>query len=152
MNLAGFGQSVSDGAGFLHGTRDQPRSVVDGRYQVTQRFDRVVDGISDGAGDIFSDAGLYGQITFGEVTEFVEQAQDRILVTTVLVLGVLFALLGFQQTLSAFPILQVDQYQQQDEGENTEQVGDLIIQVDAEQAELTAALVVGVKQLGARFQ
>jgi len=152
LDFAGLGQPVGDGAGFLHGGRDQPRGVVDGGDQVAQGLDGVVDGVGDSARDVLGHAGLHGQIAFGEVAQFVQQPQNGVLIAAVLLLGFLLALLAFEQAPPAFAILQVKQREQQDQGEHAEQIGDLIVERNAEQMKLAAAPCIGFEQPGARLQ
>ncbi len=54
--------------------------LVDGAHQVAQHADGVVDGIGNGAGDVFGDRGLHGEVAVGERRELIEQPQDGLLV------------------------------------------------------------------------
>ncbi len=55
--------------------------VVDGDYQVTQRLDREVDGVGDRPGNVFGYGCLHRQVAVCLWTEFIEQAQNRFLVS-----------------------------------------------------------------------
>ena len=70
--------------GLLRSRVDENRGVVDGRDELAQRVDRVVDGIRDRARDVLGDGRLDRQIAVGKARQLVEQAQDGLLVTLVL--------------------------------------------------------------------
>ncbi|MNM64695.1 hypothetical protein D3C81_761030 [compost metagenome] len=53
-------------------------------HQAAQFFHRIVDGIGDGARDVFRDGGLHRQVAIGHLLQFVHQAQDGRLVLVIL--------------------------------------------------------------------
>jgi hypothetical protein len=99
--------------------------IVDAADEHAQLFDRVVDRVRDGTGDVLGDRRRDRQIAVGEVAEFVHQAQDRVLILAVDRLGFTPALLGlFGLTLTLRQVgsgeqndqcnRQSDQHQQHD--------------------------------------
>ena len=96
------------GLGFLGSTGYLNGGQVDRGYQVTQLVNGVVDGVSDGTGEVFGYRRSYCQVTVCEVSNFVEQSQNRRLVPFVF-LG------GGRQTTVGFP-----HHHQADEDNRTE--------------------------------
>ncbi len=83
------------GLGFLHGGGDLAGGEVDGRHQIAQLVDGIVDRVSDGPGEVFSHRGGHGQVAVGEVFDFVQQTHDRVLVALVLLSGFTQLTVGF---------------------------------------------------------
>ena len=152
LNFAGFGQTVGDGAGFLHRGGDQPRSTVDRRHQVAQRFDGVVDRIGNRAGDVLGHAGLHRQVALGQIAQLVEQAQDGVLVAAVLILGFLLALFSLDQPLPAFTVLYIKQGNQQNQDQCAQHIGHLITHRNAQHGKLPTAFSVLIQQAGRGLQ
>ena len=74
QQLAGDALCLRRGAVDLFGRRRHPP------HQAAQFLDRVVDGIGDGARDVFRHGGLHRQVAVGDLLQFVHQAQDGRLV------------------------------------------------------------------------
>ena len=87
LMLRGFGQLHRGGLGILHRTRHLASGQVDGRHQLTQLINRIVNRVSNGAGEIFRDRSGYGQIAVGQVRDLIQQTHDRVLVTLVFLGG-----------------------------------------------------------------
>src|SRR5690606_4790225 len=85
--LGCFGQVHGRGLGFLGGGSYSYRSTTNRLYQSAHLVDRVVDGVGDGTGEVLGYCGLGGQVTIGQVGQFVQQSQDRVLVLFILLLG-----------------------------------------------------------------
>ena len=83
------------GLGFLHGSGDLAGGEVDGRDQIAQLVDGIVDRVGDGAGEVFGHRGGHGEVAVGEVFDFIEQAHDRVLVALVLLGGFAQLAIGF---------------------------------------------------------
>src|SRR5690606_24043096 len=81
--LGSFSQGHRCSLGFLGGTSYLNGGQVNRCYQVTQLVDGIVDGVSDGTGKVFGYRRRHRQVTVGEVGDFVEQSQNRRLVTFV---------------------------------------------------------------------
>src|SRR5690554_5395608 len=81
--FGGFGQVHGGTLGFLGCRGYLQGCLVNGLYQRPQLVDGVVDGVGDGAGEVLGYRGFGGQVTVGEVGNFVQQTQNRRLVTLV---------------------------------------------------------------------
>ncbi len=106
--LRSFGQVHCSRLGFLSGTGHLNGGLVNGSYQFTQLVDGVVDRVGDRTGEVFGNSRGHRQVTVREVADFVEQSQNRGLVTLVL-LG------SFAQAATCF--LNHDQANQNDRGQ-----------------------------------
>src|SRR5690606_23791529 len=82
--LGRLGQVHRGGLRFLGGGGHLHGGLVNCLYQRAELVDGVVDGIRDGAGEVLGYRRLYRQVTVSEVAQFVEQTQNRGLVTLVL--------------------------------------------------------------------
>ncbi|MNM82020.1 hypothetical protein D3C81_940410 [compost metagenome] len=108
------------GLGFLGSGGHLHGGLVDGFHQFAQLVDGVVDGVGDGAGEVFGHGRRHGQVTVGEVGDFVEQTQDRRLVAFVL-LG------GFGETAVGFAHHhQADEDDRAEHQDTQHDVGDLV--------------------------
>src|SRR5690606_39259692 len=83
------------GLRFLGGAGNPDRRLVNGGYQRAHLVDSEVDGVGDGTGEVFGYRGLSGQVTVSEVSQFVQQTQNGVLVLFVLGGFFLVANLGF---------------------------------------------------------
>ena len=63
------------------------RSAIDRLDQFAQGSDGVVHGVGDRARDVLGHGGVNGEVALGEVRHFIQQPQDRFLITPVLPLG-----------------------------------------------------------------
>ncbi|MNO92412.1 hypothetical protein D3C76_839870 [compost metagenome] len=91
----GLRQVHRSGLGFLHGGSDLAGGQVDRRHQIAQLVHGIVDRIGNGPGEVFGDRGGHGQVAIGQVFDFVEQTQDRVLVAFVLLGGFAQLAIGF---------------------------------------------------------
>ena len=82
--LGRFGQLHGGGLGFLHRCGHLACRPVDGGHQFAQLVDGIIDRIGNGTGKVFGHRGGHGQVTVGQVGNFVEEPHDRILVSFVL--------------------------------------------------------------------
>ncbi|MNX98126.1 hypothetical protein D3C86_1305210 [compost metagenome] len=90
-----LGQVHGGGLGFLHGGGDLAGGEVDGRDQIAQLVDGVIDRVGDGAGKVFGHRGRHREVAVGQVFDLVEQAHDRVLVTLVFLGGFAQLTIGF---------------------------------------------------------
>ena len=86
--LGGLGQLGRCGLCFLRLRSHLAGGRVDPGHQVAQRFHGKVHRVGDGAGHIFRNRGFDGQVTIGQRTHFIQQAQDGLLVALVDLCGV----------------------------------------------------------------
>ena len=84
LRAAGLGQVLRQRLGLAGGAIQLHGGLVDGGDQPAQGIDGHVDRIGDGAGDVFGDRGRGGQVALPQARDFVEQAQDGLLVALVL--------------------------------------------------------------------
>src|SRR5690606_23510355 len=82
--LGSLGQVHGGGLGFLGRGGYLYGGRVDRRYQVAQLVDGVVDGVRNRTGEVLGYGCGHGQVTIGEISDFVEQTQNRRLVALVL--------------------------------------------------------------------
>src|SRR5690606_25164205 len=75
------------GLRFLRRLRYLQCGFVDLRYQNPQLVDGEVDRVGDGAGEVFGYRRRGGEVTVGEIGQFVEQTQNGVLVAFVLLGG-----------------------------------------------------------------
>ena len=75
-----------DGSTFgLLGSRvDHDRRFVDGRNQLAQFLDRIVERIGDRARNIFGNGRFHSQVAVCEAAHFIQQPQDSLLITFIL--------------------------------------------------------------------
>ncbi|MNV20300.1 hypothetical protein D3C71_1111930 [compost metagenome] len=93
--LRRLGQVHGSGLGFLHGGGHLAGGEVDGRDQIAQLVDGVIDRVGDGAGKVFGHRGRHCEVAVGQVFDLVEQAHDRVLVTLVFLGGFAQLTIGF---------------------------------------------------------
>ncbi len=70
--------------GLLGRRVDHDCRLVDGRNQLAQFLDRIVERIGDRARDVLGNRCFDGQVTVREAAHFVQQPQDRLLISFVL--------------------------------------------------------------------
>ena len=85
------------------------RGTVNSTNQFAHGFDRVVDGIGNGPGEIFSHLRFYGQIAIGKFGQFVHQAENGILIA----FGAEF---GFGRNVLDFGILLANEFIPEESG------------------------------------
>ncbi|MNP09012.1 hypothetical protein D3C76_1011010 [compost metagenome] len=91
----GLCQVHRGGLGFLHGGGDLPGCEVDRGHQVAQLVHGIVDRVGNGPGEVLGHRGGHGQVAIGQVFDFIEQTQDRVLVAFVLLGGFAQLAIGF---------------------------------------------------------
>jgi hypothetical protein len=113
LRLGGADEVPRRALGLLRGGIDENGRIVDRRDELAQRFDRIVDGVGDRAGDVLGNGGLHRQVAVGEARKLVEQAQDGLLIALVL-LGLLLG------SAAEVPAAVVDEHHQSRNGEGGE--------------------------------
>ncbi len=105
--------------GLLGRRVDHNGRFVDGRNQLTQFLDRIVERIGDRAGYVFGYGRFHGQVAIGEAAHFVQQPQNSLLVPFVL-----FALVASLALEGRHANIEQDQRDHQDDREQDQSQGD----------------------------
>src|SRR5690606_11817897 len=113
LMLGGFGKVDGRGLGFLGGGGHLHGGLVNRGYQRSQRLDREVDRVRDGAGDVLGNGRADGKVAFGQRAHFVQQSQN----------GFLVALVQLLRTAESTRLVAVQRVQQTDQTNDGGQTG-----------------------------